>query len=102
MELPRLHFIAALAFALVNGVVLGQSADGTRVLTDIAYKQGGALTDSERARCKLDVYLPATGKNFATLVWFHGGGLQKGDKAGTPRTTRQSRRRALRAPGLGL
>lgn len=87
LELSRLHFIAALAFALVNGVVHGQSADGARVLTDIAYKQGGALTDYERTRCKLDVYLPATGKGFATLVWFHGGGLQKGDKAGTPEDT---------------
>lgn len=58
--------------------------DGLRVLTDQAYKSGPALTDYERARCKLDVHLPPAGKGFATLVWFHGGGLQKGDKAGTP------------------
>ena len=88
LKLPRLHFIAALALGfLATGLARSQDADGVRVLTDIAYKSGAALTDYERQRCKLDVYLPATGKNFATLVWFHGGGLQKGDKAGTPEDT---------------
>jgi len=28
----------------------------------------------------LDVYLPKGKKDFATLVWFHGGGLKIGDK----------------------
>ncbi len=83
----RSRFISTLALALVAGVVHGQEADGVRVLTDIAYKSGAALTDYERQRCKLDVYLPATGKNFATLVWFHGGGVQKGEKVGTPEDT---------------
>ncbi len=53
------------------------------VLTDIGYKSGAELTEYEQSRCKLDVYLPKTGKGFATLVWFHGGGLKQGDKAGT-------------------
>jgi len=59
------------------------SATEVRVLTNLAYKQDAALSEYERERCKLDVYLPPAGKSFATLVWFHGGGLQKGDKAGT-------------------
>ena len=48
---------------------------------DEPYKSGVSLTDYERQRCKLDWYLPAEGKNFDTIVWFHGGGLQNGHKA---------------------
>ncbi len=55
-------------------------ASGVRVLKDVPYKQGGSLSDYEKERCKLDVYLPKETKDFATLVWFHGGGLKKGDK----------------------
>ncbi|MBI9016935.1 MAG: alpha/beta hydrolase [Phycisphaerae bacterium] len=31
-------------------------------------------------RCKLDIYYPADSKDFATVVWFHGGGIQGGQK----------------------
>lgn len=31
-------------------------------------------------RCKLDIYYPATTKNFTTVVWFHGGGITSGNK----------------------
>lgn len=33
----------------------------------------------QNERCKLDLYLPSS-RNFATLVWFHGGGLENGSK----------------------
>lgn len=33
-----------------------------------------------KERCVLDVYYPKDGKNFATIVWFHGGGLTTGNK----------------------
>ncbi len=58
------------------------SPDGVRVLVDVPYKTGDALSDYEKDRCKLDVYLPKDAKLFATLVWFHGGGLKNGDKDG--------------------
>jgi acetyl esterase/lipase len=32
-------------------------------------------------RCVLDVYYPAQVKNFATVVWFHGGGMTSGEKS---------------------
>lgn len=51
------------------------------VLKDVAYKPE-AETEYERERCKLDLYLPANTKDIATIVWFHGGGLQGGDKRG--------------------
>ena len=32
-------------------------------------------------RCVLDVYFPENKKDFATVVWFHGGGLKAGNKS---------------------
>ncbi len=32
-------------------------------------------------RCVLDIYYPRQQKNFATVIWFHGGGLTEGNKA---------------------
>lgn len=32
------------------------------------------------SQCLLDLYYPANVKNFATIIWFHGGGLTGGDK----------------------
>jgi acetyl esterase/lipase len=47
-----------------------------KILSGLAYK-AGELTTLERERCVLDLYLPE-GKDFPTLVWFHGGGLIEG------------------------
>ena len=33
-----------------------------------------------KERCVLDIYYPTNIKNFATIVWFHGGGLTGGEK----------------------
>lgn len=50
--------------------------------TGIAYKEGEAVSEYERSRCLLDLYLPTPGQEFNTLVWFHGGGLTSGSKDG--------------------
>ncbi|MDR2273817.1 MAG: alpha/beta hydrolase [Sphingobacterium sp.] len=34
----------------------------------------------KKERCKLDVYIPTDRKDFSTIVWFHGGGLEEGNK----------------------
>ncbi len=34
----------------------------------------------QKERCKLDVYYPTDKKDFPTIVWFHGGGLEGGNK----------------------
>jgi acetyl esterase/lipase len=54
--------------------------EDVRVVNDIAYKSSETLTDYEKSRCKLDLYLPASGHDFPALVWFHGGGLTGGTK----------------------
>lgn len=43
-----------------------------------------AVTQSDpyiKERCVLDIYYPTDKKEFATVVWFHGGGLKAGGKA---------------------
>jgi acetyl esterase/lipase len=38
------------------------------------------LGKDHRERCRLDLYRPTSSKGFATIVWFHGGGLTSGEK----------------------
>jgi acetyl esterase/lipase len=61
-----------------------------KILKDIPYytpSERDALAtgdlDYRAERCKLDVYIPAhaQGKKLPVVVWFHGGGLVKGNKA---------------------
>ena len=42
-----------------------------RAINDVSYNGSSA--------CMLDMYLPKKG-SFETIVWFHGGGLEEGDK----------------------
>lgn len=53
------------------------------LLKDLPYRNESSTGWNEymRERCKLDVYHPAKAKDFATVVWFHGGGLRGGDKS---------------------
>lgn len=51
---------------------------GPRTVLNVAYRPA-AENDPVYARCRVDFYLPA-GNNFATFVWFHGGGLEKGER----------------------
>jgi len=48
--------------------------------TDIFYREGDDLTDYMNERCRLDIYYPANKDSFATVVWFHGGGITGGEK----------------------
>ncbi len=51
------------------------------LLENISYKTGDDLSEYEKERCKLDLYLPQGKKDFPLMVWFHGGSLQRGDKS---------------------
>ena len=75
-----------LALLLVGLSTSTQAADDIRILKDISYQANGS-TDYQQQRCKLDLYLPASAKDFPTIVWFHGGSIQGGDKAGVIATS---------------
>jgi acetyl esterase/lipase len=70
-----LSFVIALIFSL------HAQSEQYILLNDVPYYDSlSAADDYVQERCKLDVYYPANKTNFATLVWFHGGGLSGGEK----------------------
>jgi acetyl esterase/lipase len=53
-----------------------------RVIENICYRsEDAALTDEVRAKCQLDLRVPAGVTGFPTIVWFHGGGLTSGKRS---------------------
>ena len=65
-------------------IVLSSFAQKTEyeTKTNIQY-YSAAINKSDNyinERCVLDIYYPKNTKNFATIVWFHGGGLTGGSK----------------------
>jgi acetyl esterase/lipase len=65
----------------VTVTTVAQNVD-YKTLTDIPYYKED-IRQKDRyinERCRLDIYYPANKKEFATIVWFHGGGLTGGNK----------------------
>ena len=70
--------LALLTYSLI-ALATGQSKIEYALEKDIAYRQDQG--DAEiKDRCKLDFYYPKNAKNYATIIWFHGGGLTGGGK----------------------
>ncbi len=67
--------------ALLALAAVAWAEPAPQVLKDLPYRTGDDQTDHERARCRLDLTLPApAAQPFATYVWFYGGGLKNGGK----------------------
>ena len=53
-----------------------------KTIKNILYRSDdGQLSDGMREKCRLDVLYPADVPDFATIVWFHGGGLTGGERS---------------------
>ncbi|MEI6871629.1 MAG: alpha/beta hydrolase fold domain-containing protein, partial [Verrucomicrobiota bacterium] len=52
-----------------------------RLASDILYRSGDGVSAAMQQRCRLDVYYPVNRKAFSTVIWFHGGGLSKGERS---------------------
>ena len=84
------HICSVLLLALYAAVPLGNrlvaqqpsaiANDEYETIKGIAYRPDGA-TQYMRERCKLDLYYPRNQTGFATVVWFHGGGLKAGNRS---------------------
>jgi len=61
-------------------LALAVSAQEYLLKENISYISSQEEDAYKRERCKLDFYYPADKKDFATVVWFHGGGLEGGEK----------------------
>lgn len=48
--------------------------------TDIQYYEAKSKDAYQNERCVLDIYYPENKNDFATIVWFHGGGITGGNK----------------------
>lgn len=66
-----------LALLVLAAATSLQAADEPRVDADIAYSTDG----DDRNLTSLDVYAPASGSQMPVMLWVHGGGWTKGDKA---------------------
>ena len=73
---------AALLFiALFSAAAQPHPEDkGYNFVQNVSYTSADEQDEYRKERCVLDIYYPETDKGFATLVWFHGGGLEKGNK----------------------
>lgn len=71
-----------LAATLIHGVLSAslQAQDEYATETNIAYRTNLEQDPYMQERCRLDIYYPKNQKDFPTVVWFHGGGLEKGNK----------------------
>ncbi len=47
---------------------------------DLAYRSESAAGEAGYERCRLDLVCPQDKPGFATVVWFHGGGLSSGNR----------------------
>ena len=65
----------------LSHLVLGQKAD-YKIQQNLPYYSTDITQTNKyiKERCVLDIYYPKNVKNFATVVWFHGGGLEFGNK----------------------
>lgn len=63
-------------------LTVGAAAAEERVVTlvDVPYLGDSVDDDYARTQCLLDFHYPADRKGYATIVWFHGGGLKGGSR----------------------
>jgi acetyl esterase/lipase len=59
-----------------------KSSDAYQTKQDISYRKKNLVEKDAyiKERCRLDVYYPMDQKGYATVVWFHGGGLTGGER----------------------
>jgi dienelactone hydrolase len=73
----RLKIFTILAFMLLPIISQAQQQQYQQV-NDIPYTTSADAYAQER--CKLDVYYPTNQKDAPVVVWFHGGGIEAGNK----------------------
>lgn len=70
-----------LAHALLIGFAnLSAAEDAMRSIPGISYYPAEKHVQDPEKRCVVDLKVPAGQQGFATLVWFHGGGLTGGNR----------------------
>ncbi|MCH2179919.1 MAG: alpha/beta hydrolase [Mariniblastus sp.] len=85
--LPRITIRFAILLLLMFGLAplvradnVGEVATSYRTVTNISYRGTSASSEYMQKRCRLDLYHPENKTDFATVIWFHGGGLTSGNR----------------------
>ena len=74
------QIVLLVTHCLSTGAATAQQLEYT-TLTNVAYRGKIGQSSYASERCQLDIYYPASGKQFPTVVWFHGGGLKNGNRS---------------------
>ncbi|PKQ66013.1 hypothetical protein BZG01_12715 [Labilibaculum manganireducens] len=71
-----------LFIVLVLYVSLAKAQQAYETITNISYYEDttGSSDQYKQGKCQLDFYYPKDKKDFATIIWFHAGGLITGKK----------------------
>lgn len=59
--------------------IFSMNAQDYKTILDINYYEG-KMDEYQKSQCKLDFYYPSDKKDFATIIWLHGGGITGGKK----------------------
>jgi len=71
----------SLLLLLTTAFCFAQKTEYTTVSNIPYYNEATTKTDTYiKERCVLNIYYPKNTKGFATVIWFHGGGLSGGSK----------------------
>lgn len=83
MTIRKIVFLSVLQLFVVS-LVFAQNVEeeNYKIEKDVYYRAAPDKKTDEyiKSRCFLDIYYPVGVKDFATVVWFHGGGLEEGEK----------------------
>jgi acetyl esterase/lipase len=77
--IPQQLVSLLLALTVLPLTTASSAAEEHKTERDISYREQPA-DDAQRERCLLDIHHPVGSNGFTTLVWFHGGGLTKGER----------------------
>jgi acetyl esterase/lipase len=80
----NLSKIVCLALLSCSSSALASTKGSDYGLEENIHYYSDVLTQSDayvKERCVLDIYYPQNQEGFATIVWFHGGGLRGGNKS---------------------
>lgn len=76
----KVVYSAFITFLIILICTQGYGQQTAEEEKDVSYYTS-AITASDpyqQTQCKLDIYYPKGSKNFATIIWFHGGGITGG------------------------
>lgn len=81
----KIFYRPVVGLCLIAFLSLGYAQQTTRAITyqvveNISYRTENNGDAYAADRCVLDVYYPENKEDFATVVWFHGGGITGGEK----------------------